>query len=159
MLTVEKTILLSRTRFFGGLSGQVLAEVAAQTQEVEAAAGRVLFAKGDWGESLYVIVSGTVLILDPTPGDPPPGNAAGAPGEPRTLAVLDEGDVFGELAALDPETRSATAQTATDALLLRLDHEALLDVIADHQELARAVIRFLCRRYRDSIDVIKDGAD
>ncbi len=143
LLTVEKTILLSRTRFFAGLSGQVLAEVAAQTQEVEAASGQILFAKGDWGESLYVIVSGTVLILD----------------EAQTLAVLDEGDVFGELAALDPETRSAMAQAASDALLLRLDHEALLDVIADHQELARAVIRFLCRRYRDSIDLMEDKRD
>ncbi len=148
MLTVEKTILLSRTRFFSGLSGQVLAEVAAQTREVELAEGHELFRKGDWGESLYVIVSGTVLILDDSGAD-------GA----KTLAVLDEGDVFGELAALDPETRSATAQAASDALLLRLDHEALLDVIADHQELARAVIRFLCRRYRDSIDLVEDGRD
>lgn len=134
LLTVEKVLLLAGVAFFAELPGEVLAEVAATCEEVQAPAGEALFAKGDFGASLYVLASGRVRVHD---------------GE-REIALLGQRDVVGELAALDPELRSASVTATEDALLLRLDHEALYELMSDHVELARSVIHFLCRRYRES---------
>lgn len=133
LLTVERVLLLSGVNIFAELPGQVLAELSASFEEVELPAGEDVFAKGDYGASMYVVAAGRVRVHD----------------RDRELAVLGPREVFGELAALDPELRSASVTVVEDALLLRLDYEALYDLMSGHVELAKNVIRFLCRRYRE----------
>jgi CRP/FNR family transcriptional regulator, cyclic AMP receptor protein len=130
--TVEKVLLLSNAAFFAELPGEVLAEMCAAFEEIEVASGETVFAKGDFGSSMYVVAAGAVRVHD--------GNLE--------IAVLREREVFGELAALDPELRSATVTVLEDAMLLRLEHETLLELMSDHVALAKSVVRFLCRRYR-----------
>jgi CRP-like cAMP-binding protein len=137
LLTVERVLLLSGVNIFAELPGQVLAELSASFEEVEIPAGEDVFAKGDYGASMYVVAAGRVRVYDCD----------------RELAVLGPREVFGELAALDPELRSATVAVVEDALLLRLDYEALYDLMSGHVELAKNVIRFLCRRYREGVAV------
>lgn len=141
LLTVERVLLLSGVNIFAELPGQVLAELSASFEEVELPAGEDVFAKGDYGASMYVVVTGQVRVHD----------------RGRELAVLGPRDVFGELAALDPELRSATVTVVEDALFLRLDYEALYDLMSGHVELAKNVIRFLCRRYREGNAAPKDA--
>lgn len=133
LLTVERVLLLSGANIFAELPGQVLAELSASFEEVELPAGEDVFAKGDYGASMYVVAAGRVRVHD----------------RDRELAVLGPREVFGELAALDPELRSASVTVVEDALLLRLDYETLYDLMSGHVELAKNVIRFLCRRYRE----------
>ena len=133
LLTVERVLLLSGVNIFAELPGQVLAELSSSFEEVVLPAGAEVFAKGDYGASMYVVATGTVRVHD----------------RGRDLAVLGPREVFGELAALDPELRSASVTVVEDALLLRLDYEALYDLMSGHVELAKNVIRFLCRRYRE----------
>ena len=135
LLTVERVLLLSGVSIFAEMSGQVLAELSASFEEVEVPAGQDVFAKGDYGSSMYVVARGRVRVHD----------------QDRELAVIGPRGVFGELAALDPELRSATITALEDALLLRLEYEALYDLMSGHVELAKNVIRFLCRRYRETI--------
>jgi len=141
LLTVERVLLLSDVNIFAELTGQVLAELSASFEEVELPAGEDVFAKGDYGASMYVVASGRVRVHD----------------NGRELAVLGPREVFGELAALDPELRSATVTVLEDALFLRLDYEALYDLMSGHVELAKNVIRFLCRRYREGGAAPKDA--
>jgi CRP-like cAMP-binding protein len=61
-----------------------------------------------------------------------------------TIAALGERAVFGVLAALDPEPRSAT----DDSHLLSVEHEVLLELMAERVEGSRGTIRFLCQRIR-----------
>jgi len=140
LLTVERVLLLSGVKIFAELTGQVLAELSASFTEVEVPAGEDVFLKGDYGSSMYVVVTGRVRVHD-----------AG-----RELAVLGPREVFGELAALDPELRSATITALEDCLFLRLDYEALYDLMSGHVELAKNVIRFLCRRYREGSPAKRD---
>jgi len=92
MLLIEKVMLLKGVQMFEQTSEEILTEVARLLEEVEVGAGEEIFRKGDIGDSMYIVVEGQVRVYD---GD-------------RTVNVLDEKEIFGELALLDPEPRSAS---------------------------------------------------
>ena len=105
---------------------------------------KTIFHQGDPGDSLYIIESGAVKIVLPSPE-----------GEDEAIiATLSPGDFFGELALLDGAERSATAiaHEATTALVLRRDafgqlidtvpalrHELLAGLVAELRRLTHHV--------------------
>jgi len=133
--------LLDRVRFlsdidvFSTVPADRLVEVARALRPVRLEAEEPLFAKGDDGTSLYLILEGSLRIHD---GD-------------TELATLGPGDIVGELSALDPEPRSASATAETDALLLSLSREQLERVVGAHLEVARGIIGILCARIRTTL--------
>jgi AAA family ATP:ADP antiporter len=135
MLLIEKVITLKAVEMFARTPEDVLADVAALAEEVRFKAGDTIFQKGDAGESLYVIVQGEVKVHD---GD-------------LVLKHLMDKSVFGELAVLDPEPRSASITSVTDSHLLRLDREAFLELMAGNMEVVRGVLAVLCDRIREKL--------
>lgn len=129
---VERVLLLKSSHFFSGVPESLLAGIAASLEEMPVAAGAVIVAEGAVEQAMYVIARGRVEVRH------------GASG----LASLEAGEVFGELALLDPAPRSATVAAAEDALLLRLDGPVFQDLLADHGEMALAIIRELVQRLR-----------
>jgi CRP/FNR family transcriptional regulator, cyclic AMP receptor protein len=99
-------------------------------------ADEVIFRQGDKAEELYVIRSGRVEIR------------AGH----RVVAILDQGDFFGEMALIDPAPRSATAVAATDAQLIPISEKQFLDLVGETPSFALDLLRILVRRLR-----AKDG--
>ena len=69
----------------------------------------------------------------------------------KVIAVLEYGDVFGELAALDPEPRAASVTALSDSFLFELDGAALYDLMSDRVEVVRGLIRILCNRFRSTL--------
>lgn len=69
-------------------------------------AGEIIFRQGYPGDYAYVIVSGQVEIVDVKPD-----------GSIEHIALLEPGQMFGEMALLDDQPRSATARAATDVSL------------------------------------------
>jgi CRP-like cAMP-binding protein len=134
MLTIEKVLTLKAARMFQEASEDVLSEVAAILEEVEIGLGEVVFAKGEAGDSMYIIADGRMRVSD---------------GE-RTVDELGEGEVFGELALLDPEPRLFTVAALEDGRLLRLDREAFLELMAGDIEIVRGVLHVLCERLRQA---------
>lgn len=139
MLLIEKVITLKAVDMFSRTPEDVLADVAALAEEVRVGAGDPIFAKGDPGESLYVIVRGEVKVHD---GD-------------VEIKRLGDKTVFGELAVLDPEPRSASVTAISDTHLLRLDREAFLELMAGNMEVVRGVLSVLCDRIRDKLDAAR----
>jgi CRP-like cAMP-binding protein len=131
-LTIERVLLLKSTEVFSEVPEQGLLELAAVVQEVEARASERIIEKGEIGSSLYIIVDGKVRVHD---GD-------------QELRVLGSREIFGELAALDPEPRSASVTALEDTLLFKLDEHVLYEMMAENQALTRGIIRILCRRLR-----------
>ena len=131
-LTIEKVIILKAVNIFSEIPERGLVEAASVLEEARLEAGETVFAKGDTGNSLYVIVDGGVRIHD---GD-------------QTIATLGPGEVFGELAALDPEPRMASVTASEPTLLLRMGHAELNELMAGHPEVATGIIHVLCRRLR-----------
>lgn len=130
MLTIEKVVTLSRVDLFAGLSGESLAEIAAVPEEVEIAQGQTVPSEGERSSTMYVVAAGKIQIRD----------------EDRIKAEFGPGEAFGVICALDPREVTTTAVALEDSLLLKIEHEVLFDLISEDVELAKAVIRSLCRR-------------
>lgn len=132
LTTIERVIILKDVELFAETPDELLAEVAGLLTEVELSPGQSVFAKGDAGDSLYIIVSGRVRVHD---GD-------------FTINWLGESEVFGEMALLDTETRMAGVTAEEDTLLLRLDQESFYELVDTRSEVARGIIRVLTARLR-----------
>ena len=66
----------------------------------------------------------------------------------KVLAEIGERQVVGEMAALDPEPRSASVTAIEDGLLLRMSSDVLERLIGDDIRVARGIIQELCDRLR-----------
>jgi len=67
----------------------------------------------------------------------------------RTLNDIVTGNVFGEMAVLDPQPRSASVTAIEDTELLRLDQQALYELIDDRPEVARGLLQVLSQHLRN----------
>ncbi len=133
LLTLERVVFLKAVGIFAEIPEDVLVSVAAVATEAERKAGEPIFAKGDLGRNLYVIVKGRVRIHD---------------GE-RLVVVLGEGEVFGEMAVLEAEPRSLSATVEDDVLLLVLGREQFQELMDDYTSITQGVVSMLCRRLRE----------
>ncbi|MFM9960432.1 MAG: cyclic nucleotide-binding domain-containing protein, partial [Planctomycetaceae bacterium] len=132
LLDIEKLLILKTVPIFAEAPDHVLAQVVSILEEQEFAAEQRVFEKGDLGTSMYVIVSGKVRVhLDD-----------------RELTVLGERQVFGELALLDPEPRSASVTATEPTLLFKISQSAIYELMANHIEITRGIMKVLCRRIR-----------
>lgn len=132
LLDIEKLLILKTVPIFSEAPDHVLAQVVPILEEQEFEAGQRIFEKGDLGTSMYVIVSGKVRIHI----------------DDRELTVLGERQVFGELALLDPEPRSASVTAIEPTLLFKISQNAIYDLMSNHIEIVRGIIRVLCQRIR-----------
>jgi Cyclic nucleotide-binding domain len=107
----EKRRLFVGHAIFGKLSPSDLDGLLLHARVEHYPAGREIFAKGSPGRSMMAILSGGVRIstLSPT-------------GREIVLTILKTGEVFGEIALIDGEDRTADATAITDCDLLVLDH-------------------------------------
>ena len=133
--TIEKVLILKTVDLFSGTPDEILAEVASLLEEVELLSGDTAFEKGDAGDCMYIIVSGKVKAHD---GD-------------HIFNTLQDGDVFGEMAMLDPEPRVASITAVDDTHLLRLDQEPFYELMEDRIEIARGVIHVLSGHLRNRV--------
>jgi CRP-like cAMP-binding protein len=104
-----------------------------------------VFHQGDPGDALYVVASGRVKIVLPSPDT----------GEPAILATLGRGQFFGELAMLDGEPHSASvvALEPTETLVLgRDDFERLFDA---EPSIRRSLVLALARELRRLTDHVE----
>ena len=95
-------------------------------------AGEVIFNIGDPGNEFFVVRSGKVAVRL--------GN--------RTLQVLDEGEIFGEMALVDAEPRSATVIAETDCVVVPVGEKQFLFMITEAPYFGISVMKVLVRRLR-----------
>ncbi len=95
-------------------------------------AGSVVFREGDEARELFVIKSGQVRIQI--------GN--------KTVAELGADSIFGEMALIDNEPRSATAIAVTDAELVPVSEKQFLFLVSQTPYFALKVMRVLAQRLR-----------
>lgn len=132
LLLIEKVLILKSLSIFRDTPENILAELAPLMHETEYEKDVLVFAEGQIGDCMFIIHQGSVRIHK--------GNT--------TLAVLKEKEVFGELSLLDAETRSASATTADNTILFRIDQEPFYELIESRPEVARGFIKMLCKRLR-----------
>ncbi len=106
-------VLARRMDLFHKLDGESVAKIFARGISEELDEGDIIFNKGDEGDCLYVILGGTVEIFD---GD-------------RVMARLERGALFGEMALISREPRSAGARAAESTSLLALSLDTIYNVM------------------------------
>ena len=112
MTEPEKLEVLRRSPFFEMLSDAELRVLAELSRARKFAAGEVVFQEGDAGDALFVLAQGEVDVV-----------AAGASGDPRTIATIGAPAAFGEMSLVDREVRSATVRARTACAALQLGAE------------------------------------
>ncbi|BBX76183.1 MFS transporter [Mycobacterium shinjukuense] len=120
--------LIRQLPLFAGLDNATLAELGRRTEEVDLQAGSYLFHAGDVSDSLYVVRSGRLQVLQ----------------EDIVLRELGRGEVVGELGLLTDAPRSASIKALRDSTLVRLT-KAQFDKMANRAVLA-ALVRVLGTR-------------
>lgn len=108
---------LKHMPLFGTLSDAELEAVAQELTTEQAEAGDTIVRQGEEGNRFYMIVSGQVEVMQ-----------TGEEGS-LTLAVLEEGDHFGEMALLKMIPRTATVRTLTPCVFLAMGSEQFRKVI------------------------------
>ena len=100
--------------------------------------GPVLFHEGDDGDDMYIIQSGRVAIKKKVKDSD------------TTLAVLEKGDFFGEMAILERMPRSATAEVVEEGDLIVISGEMFGDMIKANPEIAVRMLRKQSIRLRET---------
>jgi CRP/FNR family transcriptional regulator, cyclic AMP receptor protein len=132
--TVEKVLFLKSIDLFRTLPSEELAQIAEIAEEQPLAAGDQVFAMGDPGDALYLIVEGKVKVHR----------------DDRELVRLGERDVFGEMAVLDSEPRSASVTAVEEAVVLKIGRDDFRDILGERPEIAMGIIKVLIRRLRET---------
>lgn len=133
---MDKVALLQATSLFAGISAKDLEELAQTLAIRKFKARQIIFRRGDFGSTLYIVAKGQVNIYLPASPDDLP------------LQTLQPGEYFGELALFDNQPRSASALAVTSVVLLELTQPVLMRCIAQRPHLALSLLRSLSTRLR-----------
>lgn len=130
---------------FTALDDAAAASLRSAMTPVKINRGGILFAEGDAGDQVYVVVEGK-LKLGTSSGD----------GRENLLSILGPGEMFGELSLFDPQPRTSTATAVTDARLLALSHDQVIGLVTAHPRVALELLARLAQRLRRSNEVLAD---
>jgi CRP/FNR family transcriptional regulator len=100
--------------------------------------GDVIFKEGEPGDSMYIIHEGQVRIVKSVAN------------KETTLAVLKEGEFFGEMAIIDNEPRSASAVAQGEIKLIELDNKIFEEQIKNNPKIIMQILRKMSQRLRNA---------
>lgn len=125
----QRTKLLSTCPFFAGLPAEDLQSLAGIATLRRYRHGQLLFCEGDDADSLLVVAEGRLKAY-----------STSADGDEFVLDVIEVGDSVGEVSLADGGARSATVEALSDAAVLRLPREAVLDLAANSPALTKGLL-------------------
>jgi len=129
------TSFLREIPLFAGLTGEELHLVEQIGQLERYSVGHVIFDEHSIGDAMYIVQRGQVEIQMA----PPPGSEKA--GEPRTIATVEPGDVFGEIALVDQGLRTARALCTRPTLLVVFRREDVLRLADEHPRIGYTLMR------------------
>jgi len=143
----EEAQSLARVPLFKRLEPHELEKLAEEIDQVDYKAGEVIFNEHDHGDALYVVEEGSVRIW-----------VTDEDLNEVTLAELQPGQFFGELAVLDRGERSSSATAITDIHLHRLSSDDFQQFLIEHADCAIDVICEIGARMRQTNQLVSQRA-
>jgi len=141
----EERQILEQHFLFGKLSTSEVDSLIGYTRVEQYPAGREIFDKGSPGQSLMAVLRGSIKI-----------SSLSRDGKEVVFRIINTGEIFGEIAALDGEERSADAAAMTDCELLVFDRTDFLRMLENRADLCMILLRILCRRLRQTTEQVED---
>ena len=139
LTSMEKIVFLKQSSFFASLPLEELYHIALSIQEESATKGTVVIKQGARGGKMYIVVAGELEVSRTDSG------------ETQRIAVCTEKEnqVFGDMALLDDEPRSASVIALEDCRLLSLQRSDLERILRRYSSIAFNMMRILSSRLRD----------
>jgi CRP/FNR family transcriptional regulator, cyclic AMP receptor protein len=143
--TANKLAILRRHSLFGQLSPAMIEHLGSYMKWRRLPRGTVIFAKGDPSTGLMGVLAGEVKISAPS-----------ADGREIVLTTMHEGDIFGEIALLDGQPRTADATAITDCELMVIERRDFIPFLHSQPDVTLQIIEILCSRLRRTTEQVQD---
>ena len=137
MTLQEESSFLSKVPFFQALEPSRLKLLAFTSDMVNFQHGEIIFKAGDPADCAYVIMEGEVEILSVVDDE-------------SVVSVLQLNQIFGELALLNDEPRSATLRAKGELKVMKISESLFMELIRESPKLALNVLRQLSQKLADS---------
>ena len=137
---------LSRTDLFAGADPSSLSTVASASKERSLVRGDVLFNEGDDPDALYIVLRGRIAIANQSFDK-----------RESVYALMEPGDLFGEMGMLDDLPRSAMARALEPSSVLQIPYEPVLLLLRSTPDLLWGVAKMLAGRIRSMDEALSDS--
>jgi CRP-like cAMP-binding protein len=136
---------IARSKIFGLLDEEGRERLARIAQPLEFPAGTVVFKEGEHGDAFYCTLSGTLKVV-----------ANDFAETEKHVATLMGGSVFGEIAALSGEPRTATVTAQSDVKALKFEIVAVFAVLKDYPKVLASLNRLGVQRTEDLLSKVME---
>jgi CRP/FNR family cyclic AMP-dependent transcriptional regulator len=140
----NKLAVLRKHPYFCDLGSEAFDQLCRYAKHATLKRGSTIFSKGDPGNSLVAVISGTVKISISSPD-----------GRTAILNLIGPGEIFGEVALLDGHARTADATANTNCEIFVIDRREFLPFVRSQPALAMKFIELLCARLRWTSDQVE----
>jgi CRP/FNR family cyclic AMP-dependent transcriptional regulator len=140
-----RALLVDSVRLFVGLNDSELDSLLAVSKPISVKARSTVCRKGEPGDALYIVISGKLKVA-----------AMSEDGREAILAILEDGETFGEMSLLDEHPRSANVVAVQDSELLVIQRQDFSSYLVSHPKAAISLLGILCRRLRLMDDMMED---
>ncbi|MGA2750760.1 MAG: cyclic nucleotide-binding domain-containing protein [Verrucomicrobiota bacterium] len=131
-------VSLESNKLFRDLTPDELGQLRRVTREINYAAKETIFKEGDAGDGVYFVKEGSAQIC-----------AVVGHADSKALSRVTPGDLFGEMAVMDNENRSATVTAEEPTTVYFIARSDLLDLVERIPRLSGALVKEITRRLRD----------
>jgi CRP/FNR family transcriptional regulator, cyclic AMP receptor protein len=140
----SKLSVLRKHPYFCDLDPEAFDQLCRYAKHSTLKRGATIVSKGDPGNSLIAVISGTVKI-----------SVSSADGRSAILNLIGPGEIFGEMSVLDGQPRSADATANTNCEIFVIDRREFLPFVRSQPALAMKFIELLCTRLRWTSDQVE----
>src|SRR6202048_4500717 len=140
----SKLSVLHQHPFFCDLEPEALDQLCRYAKHTTVKRGATIFCRGDPGNSLFAVISGTVKISISSPD-----------GRNAILNLIGAGEIFGEMGVLGGAARSADATANTACEIFVIDRREFLPFVKSQPALSMKFIELLCGRLRRTSEQVE----
>lgn len=126
--------ILRRNELFSDLPAETIDSISDQLSEAVFEEEQIICNEGDPGDRMYIIMKGEAVVLRDTDWGQ------------RELKRIGEGEIFGEMALISRETRSATVMAAVATTCLQLQDSDFSNLLSQYPHFAQSVAQVLTKR-------------
>ncbi len=143
---MDAVTLLARSELFSTFGDEALGKVVASTRLMHFQRNELIFAEGDHADELFVVRSGRIAIANRSPD-----------GRESVMALMEQGDLLGEMSLFLGEVRTAQARALEPSELLAVPFPALREILEDEPLLLWGVVALLAGRLQSTDAVLADS--
>lgn len=138
--------MLRKSELFQAFEPDDMARIVGEASRHGLPRGGVVFDEGEPADRMFVVRSGRVAISKRSPD-----------GKESIVALMEPGDLFGEMSLFDGEHRSAGARALEPSELVVVPYAPLTSVLGERPTLLWPMVALLCRRMRITDAALADS--